>query len=128
MAAVTTEKREAESPLMTSTIQNILSGGFIGRNSQFHSLTPAERDRIGGVEYRALKLLEVVVPVYFFLMNLFGAIGCAAWVAVNASDVTLTNGLNPWWVGAFNAISAFSNSGMSLLDANMVRDKPRLKS
>ena len=24
------------------------------------------------------------------------------------------------WVGAFNAISAFNNSGMSLLDANMV--------
>ena len=26
------------------------------------------------------------------------------------------------WVGAFNGVSAFNNSGMSLLDANMVRD------
>lgn len=25
------------------------------------------------------------------------------------------------WVGAFNGVSAFNNSGMSLLDANMVR-------
>ena len=24
------------------------------------------------------------------------------------------------WLGAFNAVSAFNNSGMSLLDANMV--------
>ena len=24
------------------------------------------------------------------------------------------------WVGAFNGVSAFNNSGMSLLDANMV--------
>lgn len=25
------------------------------------------------------------------------------------------------WVGAFNAVSAFNNNGMMLLDANMVR-------
>ena len=25
------------------------------------------------------------------------------------------------WVGAFNGVSAFNNSGMSLLDANMVK-------
>lgn len=25
----------------------------------------------------------------------------------------------PRWVGAFNGVSAFNNSGMSLLDANM---------
>ena len=30
------------------------------------------------------------------------------------------NSLIDRWVGAFNAISAFNNSGMSLLDANMV--------
>ncbi|KAF8539008.1 cation transporter, partial [Trichophaea hybrida] len=27
--------------------------------------------------------------------------------------------LNPWWFAAFNSVSAFNNSGMSLLDANM---------
>jgi Trk-type K+ transport system membrane component len=30
------------------------------------------------------------------------------------------NGINAWWWGAFNSISSFANSGMSLLDANMV--------
>ena len=39
---------------------------------------------------------------------------------MNKPTVTRKNGLNPWWVGAFNAVSAFNNSGMSLLDANMV--------
>src|SRR6266480_1120031 len=29
-------------------------------------------------------------------------------------------GLNPFWTGAFFAISAFNNSGMALLDANAV--------
>ena len=103
-----------------STTKYFLSGGFIGRNSQFHSLSIPEREKLGGVEYRALELLEIIVPLYFVLFQLLGAIGCAAWVAVNDADAALQNGLNPWWVGAFNAISAFNNSGMSLLDANMV--------
>ncbi|MCJ1398338.1 hypothetical protein MMC11_001536 [Xylographa trunciseda] len=96
------------------------SGGTIGRNSQFYSLTAAERERLGGVEYRAIMLLEIIVPAYFVLWQLFGCIGLGAWIALNAADTTSQNGLNSWWVGAFNAVSAFNNSGMSLLDANAV--------
>ena len=73
------------------------SGGTIGRNSQFHSLTAAERERLGGVEYRAITLLEIVVPLYFILWQLFGCIGLGAWIALNAADTTLQNGLNPWY-------------------------------
>ncbi|MCJ1434493.1 hypothetical protein MMC27_003862 [Xylographa pallens] len=96
------------------------SGGIIGRNSQFYSLTAAERERLGGVEYRAILLLEIIVPIYFVFWQLLGCVGLGAWMALNAADITLQNGLNPWWVGAFNAVSAFNNSGLSLLDANMV--------
>ncbi|CCF40193.1 Na+/K+ transporter [Colletotrichum higginsianum] len=35
-------------------------------------------------------------------------------------SVATSNGANPWWAGIFFAVSAFNNSGMSLLDANMV--------
>lgn len=94
--------------------------GFIGRNSQFHSLTLAERQRLGGVEYKAVTLLAIIVPVYFVLWQLLGSLGLGAYIANSRADTTLQNGLNPWWVGAFNAVSAFNNSGMSLLDANMV--------
>ncbi|MCJ1480568.1 hypothetical protein MMC06_000723 [Schaereria dolodes] len=99
---------------------NFESGGLIGRNSQFHNLTLNERERLGGVEYRAIKLLERIVPLYFLLWQLLGSLGLGAYVAKNRPDTALENGLNPWWVGAFNAVSAFNNSGMSLLDANMV--------
>jgi len=95
------------------------SSGFIGRNSQFHNLTEAEREELGGVEYKAIFWLSWIVPLYFVLWQLFSCIGLAAWVARNRASVALQNGLNPWWVGAFNAVSAFNNSGMSLLDANM---------
>ncbi|KAL5381644.1 hypothetical protein DPSP01_007092 [Paraphaeosphaeria sporulosa] len=96
------------------------SSGILSRNSQFHHLTEEEREQLGGYEYRAVILLSWLVPAYYILFQLFGCIGLGAYVAMNKPMVTRANGLNPWWVGAFNAVSAFNNSGMSLLDANMV--------
>ncbi|KAB8339217.1 hypothetical protein FH972_022151 [Carpinus fangiana] len=94
--------------------------GYFMRNSQVHGLSAGERRELGGREYSAVKFLSVIVPVYFILMQLLGSIGLAAWVAYHRPDTARANGMNPWWVGAFNGISAFNNSGMSLLDANMV--------
>ncbi|KAF2139867.1 uncharacterized protein K452DRAFT_231520 [Aplosporella prunicola CBS 121167] len=95
------------------------SSASVGRNSQFHHLTEAEREALGGAEYKAIKVLAVIVPLYFVLWQLLGCIALGAWVANNRPAAARQNGLNPWWVGAFNAVSAFNNSGMSLLDANM---------
>lgn len=36
---------------------------LISRNSQFPSLTDEERDKLGGVEYRSLEVLAIVIPV-----------------------------------------------------------------
>lgn len=33
----------------------------LGRNSSFHRLTTEDRERLGGIEYRALKLLLKIV-------------------------------------------------------------------
>lgn len=96
------------------------SSGYISRNSQFHHLSQAEREHLGGCEYRAIQFLAWVVPIYFVLWQFLGCLGIGAYVAINRANTTRENGLNPWWVGSFNAVSAFNNSGMSLLDANMV--------
>lgn len=115
-------RSENEAPDARHDISKFFSetGGWISRNSQFHGLTEKERERLGGHEYRAVVLLSWLVPAYFILWQLLGCLGCAAWVAYNMPSTARENGLNPWWVGAFNAVSAFNNSGMSLLDANMV--------
>ncbi|RAL05454.1 putative potassium transporter [Aspergillus ibericus CBS 121593] len=95
------------------------SKGSIARNSQFYGLTPDERERLGGVEYKAITFLLVIVALYWVLTVLGGIIGMGTWLAVNHPDISRTNGLSPFWTGAFFAVSAFVNSGMSLLDANM---------
>ncbi|KAL6713821.1 hypothetical protein ACLMJK_008315 [Lecanora helva] len=99
---------------------DLLSKEFVGRNSQFKGLSLADREHLGGVEYRALCILAVLVPAYFISWQLLGCIGLGAYVANNRADVTKVNAEHPWWVGAFIGVSAFNNSGMSLLDANMV--------
>jgi potassium uptake Trk family protein len=92
----------------------------VSRNSQFHHLSEKERKQLGGYEYKAIRLLSWLVPTYFVLWQFLGCLGLGAYVAYNRPAKALENGLNPWWVGSFNAVSAFNNSGMSLLDANMV--------
>ena len=68
----------------------------------------------------ALTLLSWIVPVYLAVFQFVGAICLGAWMSLWGMDIVAANALNSWWWGAFNAISAFNNSGMSLLDANMV--------
>lgn len=70
--------------------------GIVGRNSHFSGLSIDERERLGGVEYRTLEVLIIVVPLYFFAWQILAAIGMGAWVANNGRDQTKVNGLNPW--------------------------------
>lgn len=93
--------------------------GFISRNSQFYGLTAAERERLGGVEYKAVSFLSILVPVYFLMFHVCGIVGLGCWLSINRPNVARENGLSPFWVGAFFAASAFGNSGMALLDKNM---------
>ncbi|KAL9620336.1 MAG: hypothetical protein Q9160_005135 [Pyrenula sp. 1 TL-2023] len=92
--------------------------GLIGRNSQFYNLSEDEREQLGGLEYQAVKLLSLVVPVYYIAWQLLGAVSIGAWMNNKRPSLAGQNGLNSYWTGAFFAISAFNNSGMALLDAN----------
>ena len=96
-----------------------ITSGSIFKNAQFVNMTLEDRAKLGGAEWEAIIILQFLVPIYFFLWQFIGCIGLGAYVALNRPEVALKNGLNPWWMGAFNCVSAFNNSGMSLLDANM---------
>ena len=83
-------------PAPRNGVYGFLVNGFIGRNSQFSSLTLAERDRLGGVEYRAVTILSFIVPLYFILWQLLGCIGLGWYIANNRTDATAVNAENPW--------------------------------
>ncbi|KAL9598204.1 MAG: hypothetical protein Q9179_003996 [Wetmoreana sp. 5 TL-2023] len=75
--------------------------GIIGRNSNFSDLSIDDREELGGVEYRTLELLIIIVPLYFVAWQFFCAIGMGAWVANNGRDVAeignnaILSGLSP---------------------------------
>lgn len=66
--------------------------GYSGRNSQFHHLSERERRKLGGIEYDAICLLSWLVPIYFVLFQLLGALAVGAWITANRPDTTRTNG------------------------------------
>ena len=74
-----------------------LSEAFIGRNSQFSNLSLAKREELGGVEYRAVTFLAVIIPLYFVLWQLFGCLGLGAFVASKRASTTEVNAENPWY-------------------------------
>ena len=73
----------------------------IGRNSQFKNLTEHDREVLGGIEYRTLKLLLKIVTSYFFGLHIFGAICLVGWIHTANSkytDVLATAGQDKtWW-------------------------------
>lgn len=105
--------------IFRDTHKYFASKGSVSRNSSFHGLTPAERDKLGGVEYKAVSFLSVIVPIYWLSFLTLGIVGMGGWLEANHPEISRANGLSPFWTGAFFAVSAFVNSGMSLLDANM---------
>ncbi|KAL8761102.1 MAG: hypothetical protein Q9184_002753 [Pyrenodesmia sp. 2 TL-2023] len=84
-----------EKARLSDLIHHFSIDGIIGRNSNFSNLSIADRERLGGVEYRTLEVLIVVVPLYFVAWQFFTAIGMGAWVANNGRNLTEGNGLNP---------------------------------
>lgn len=114
------DDRERDETAQTLPLHSFLTNKSVGRNGQFYDLTHEEREQLGGCEYRALKVLAVVVPLYFALWQLLGCVSLGAWIAYNKPETATSNGLNPWWTGVFFGVSAFNNSGMALLDANVI--------
>lgn len=95
-------RHENEAAKEATTPHGFLPYGLMGRNSQFAGLTLAERERLGGVEYRAVTILAFLVPAYFVLWQLFGCIGLGAYVAYNRTSATTVNAESPWWVQAIS--------------------------
>ena len=91
-----------EEGLDTSQYPHYLTRHTTGRNAQFYGLSRAEREHLGGVEYRAITLLAYVVPIYFVAWQVLGCVGLGAYMAHNKAGVAERNGINAWYVLPFS--------------------------
>ncbi|KKZ61220.1 hypothetical protein EMCG_04175 [[Emmonsia] crescens] len=94
----------------------------IGRNSAFVDLTEAQRNELGGIEYRALKALAVVLICYFFFFHLLGIICLVPWILETerfGNVVRAAGQGRPWWA-VFTSGSAFNDQGFALTPDSMI--------
>ncbi|PWY79213.1 putative potassium ion transporter [Aspergillus heteromorphus CBS 117.55] len=92
----------------------------VGRNSNFVDLTEEQRDELGGIEYRALKTLAVVLISYYVFFHILGIICLVPWIMTThwGKVVTADGQGRPWWA-IFVAQSAFNDVGFSLTPDSM---------
>lgn len=94
----------------------------VARNSNFIDLTEEQRDELGGIEYRALKTLAVVLISYYVGFHLFGIISLVGWIMTQPrwGKIVKQDGLGrPWW-GIFTSASAFNDLGFTLTPDSMM--------
>lgn len=94
----------------------------IGRNSAFVDLSEAEREELGGIEYRSLKTLAIVLVSYFWFGTIFTTISLVPWIVNNAryGPIVDAAGQSRTWWGFFTAMSSFNDLGFSLTPDSMV--------
>lgn len=94
----------------------------IGRNSNFVDLSEEQREELGGIEYRALKLLLIILVAYFVGFHLLGMVCLTPWITRDAhySSVVEQVGVDPVWWGFFTPASMFNDLGFTLTPDSMV--------
>ncbi|KAL4756661.1 potassium ion transporter [Aspergillus foveolatus] len=93
----------------------------VGRNSNFIDLTEEQRDELGGIEYRALKTLAVVLISYYVLFHILGVVCLTPWIMEThwGNVVTAAGQGRPWWA-IFTAASAFNDVGFTVTPDSMM--------
>ncbi|KIX99526.1 uncharacterized protein Z520_05102 [Fonsecaea multimorphosa CBS 102226] len=93
----------------------------IGRNSFFLGLTEEQREELGGIEYRALKALALILVLYFFSFHVLGIICLTPWILHTSYGkyVTEQSQGRVWW-GLFTSASAFNDLGFTLTNNSMI--------
>ncbi|WWC88191.1 uncharacterized protein L201_003096 [Kwoniella dendrophila CBS 6074] len=129
----TPEHEESWTEMIRGSVANWmpegLSGLVIGRNSRFwtEELDDDDLEQIGGVEYRALRLLSYLVGGYMIFCQVIPFAIIAIYLSkIHNWDVTFnskagvqTGSINKTWFALFLNASAFTGTGMSLMDQGL---------
>ncbi|KAM0335146.1 hypothetical protein ACHAQA_000187 [Verticillium albo-atrum] len=106
----------------SSSLPPISRSATIGRNSRFSHLTEEDREVLGGVEYRALKMLLKFVVGYFVGLHLFGVICLLPWIMYappKYTDWLAQKGVGRAWWAIYSAQTMANNLGFTLTPDSM---------
>lgn len=94
----------------------------IGRNSMFVGLTEEQREELGGIEYRSLKTLAIILVCYFVGICILGIVVLLPWIITSNTwgPVVDGDGQNRAWWGVFTPLSMFTDLGFTLTPDSMI--------
>ncbi|KAH2753308.1 hypothetical protein KXV64_002184 [Aspergillus fumigatus] len=113
---ITSLARDPELPQLSSQAS-------LGRNSKFYNLTPEDREALGGIEYRSLRLLLKITLGYFVGLHVFGVICLVPWIQY--ADPKYRDYLkecgqgNVWWA-LYTSQTMVDNLGFTLTPDSMI--------
>ena len=99
----TFKRHRSSSPASRKTVEPMPYLSYtptIGRNSAFVDLTDEQRDELGGIEYRSLKVLAYILVFYTIFWHFFGWVSLSAWIlhAGGWEQVLTGQAINKvWW-------------------------------
>ncbi|KAJ8507628.1 hypothetical protein ONZ45_g10031 [Pleurotus djamor] len=125
LPATTTITTQQETPTGARPVSYLGFDATVGRNSAFHHLTSEQLDELGGVEYRALNALLWIVAGYHIGLQVLGFVIIAPYMSTsrwrtNFEPPALHQPLASPWFSLFQTVSAYTNTGMSLVDQSML--------
>ena len=93
----------------------------VGRNSAFVDLTEEQREELGGIEYRSLKTLAIVLVSYYVIWHLLGVVVLLPWILHTQpwGSVVDNDGQSRVWWGIFTPASMFNDLGFTLTPDSM---------
>ncbi|EAW24797.1 putative potassium uptake transporter [Aspergillus fischeri NRRL 181] len=104
-------------------LPQLSSQASLGRNSKFYNLTPEDREALGGIEYRSLRLLLKITLGYFVGLHVFGVICLVPWI--QHADPKYRDYLkecgqgNVWWA-LYTSQTMVDNLGFTLTPDSMI--------
>lgn len=109
-------------PLSKSMSTNYLSfQPTVARNSNFVGISNMQKNELGGVEYRSIKLLCRILVVYYIGFHILSFTMMVPWICRDSkyAHIVRENGVSPVWWGFFTGMSTFNDLGLTLTADSM---------
>lgn len=116
-----------DGPSLRNRLNRVMSSNYlsyqpaIGRNSTFVGLSDSQKVELGGVEYRATKILCLILTIYFVGFHIMALIGLLGWIQPmdKYKKIIRADGINPTWWAFFTSMSSFNDLGLTLTPDSM---------
>ncbi|PTB64354.1 hypothetical protein BBK36DRAFT_57231 [Trichoderma citrinoviride] len=112
--SVLTREKEVDMPYLSYT-------PTMGRNSNFLGLTLEQREELGGIEYRSLRTLAIVLMFYFFAFHILAVVCLLPYIYANQhfGNVLAQDAIGKTWWAFWTSNMAFMDVGFTLTPDSM---------